>query len=119
MICLANKARQGSSRLAKEASDGVAAEPSASTAQIQEDNRQIVALPVLHEGTRDPRHRPFERRRRPCRYVARGGLNYRTNNAQGRNIRVAKEASDDGTAAGRVPAARNREDNRQIANARA
>jgi hypothetical protein len=74
VICLANKAGQGSSRLAKEAGDGVAAEPSASTAQIQEDNRQIVTELVLHEGTRDPRHRPFERRRRPCRYVACEGV---------------------------------------------
>jgi hypothetical protein len=59
-----NNAQGRSTRLANGASDGAATVPRILTAQIQEITRQIVTVLVLHEGTRDPRHQPFERRRR-------------------------------------------------------
>jgi hypothetical protein len=51
-------------------------------------------------------------------WAARGALICSRNKARQRNVRLANEASDDGTAAASVPAAGNREDKRQIANAR-
>ena len=97
-----NEALGRNVRLAKEASDGVAAEASASTAQIQEDARQIVTVLVLHEGTRDPRHRPFESRRRgPCGVASRGVAE----EALGCGEKLSNEASDGAAAEPRVPAA--------------